>query len=268
MADDAFVIPAREATAETRRKLERLAPELRSLCAEKGSVLSEALFAGLECPRLEKLTLLPGCRFDHAQETLASFTRLESLRLWTSTHEESMAAVDLLAEMPWSTRLVQLDLWFFSPFSGLEASSSWTEQWAEREFALEWLRISGAGLEAVGTVLRGHFPRLRYLEVSSALPDELLPRILNSRLPCLETLDLRFNSMSGEALQVFANQARERLPELREVGIEMYTGDRVEHHDWNGAIVERYELMVSNEEIERKYLQGTGLKVATNFPSW
>lgn len=41
----------------------------------------------------------------------------------------------------------------------------------------------------------------------------------------------------------------------------MYTGERVDFNDWNGALVGGYNVQYTPEELERMYLEGTGLSV-------
>jgi hypothetical protein len=74
--------------------------------------------------------------------------------------------------------------------------------------------------------------------------------------------------ISGEGLKAFAQSARQHLPSLREVGVEMYTGERVDYNDWNGALVGGYDVQYSPEELERLYLKGTGLTVMREAPSF
>lgn len=94
-----------------------------------------------------------------------------------------------------------------------------------------------------GNNLRDQFPR--------ALED--------ARLPLLELLDLRGNSLSPQGLRDFAHSHGFRS--LRRIGIQL-NGERMEDYcDWNGAVVGSGPIALTAAEIEASWLAGTGLRV-------
>ncbi|HXU28977.1 MAG TPA: hypothetical protein VN851_00230 [Thermoanaerobaculia bacterium] len=269
-AENQFLVPAPAGFAEGRRKLECLAPHLRALSTDGSSVLSDALFDGLEFPELTKLDLLPSCRLEGAAKIFEKFVHLKQLSFWASTQEQCETAFPLLAAAPFWDHLTHLEILLLLSASDLDLNpiGGWTELWLGRELSIEMMKLSGLEFPAVETLLKAHYPRLRYLSLAAALPEALLPAIASADMPALEILDVRFNMISGEGLKTFAQTAREHLPNLREVGVEMYTGERVDYNDWNGALVGGYDVQYTPEELERLYLDGTGISVMRETPVW
>lgn len=265
-----FRVPPLDGLAEGRRELERRAPHLRALFTDEGSVLSPALFDGLEFPELTNLDLLPSCRLEEAGKVFEKFTHLRKLSFWASTPAQCKTGFPLLAAAPFWDRLTHLDMMFLrkAADSGLHQTEGWADLWADRTLSLEMMKISVLKFPAVETLLKARYPRLRYLNLAAALPEALLPAIANADLPALEILDVRFNMISGDGLKTFAQTARQHLPNLREVGVELFTGERVDFNDWNGALVGGYDVQYSPEELERMYLEGTGISVMREASAW
>lgn len=265
-----FCIPDDSEPSQHRQTLAQLAPDLQDLWTGESSAVVDSLFEGLQFPRLTKFSYYGCAKLVGVEKILAQLTQLAKLKVWTSaqTVEQDAEFFTALIQVPWWNQITHLELWFAYRALQPEQISRWADLWIGQQLSLDHLNFHGATQDSVALLLQASFPHLTYLRLSPALTDAVLPLILEAELPALEILDLRFNFISGEALQHFAQSAQERLPRLRQVGVEMYTGERVEYYDWNGAVVDGYDVTLSAEEITDRYLKGTKLSVMSNAPSW
>lgn len=136
----------------------------------------------------------------------------------------------------------------------------WPKLWQGRNLQFVEMNLSFQNAHDASIVLQAHFPKLERLSLSSCLGDSLLDWLLASHLPSLRYLDLRFNLISSDALSQFAKTITHRSPLLSEISIDYGTGEKIESYDWNGAVVDYYYGVLSNEDITAKYLHGTKLK--------
>ncbi len=144
-----------------------------------------------------------------------------------------------------------------SPFA---ESIRWPDLWKGRNLNFVEMNLSFGNPRDALVVLQANLPRLERLSISPCLGEEVLETILSSKLPSLQYLDLRFNSISPTALTCFAKAMTLRGSPLKEVSIDLYDNERIEHYDWNGAVVESFNSPLFGDDITRLYLTGTGLK--------
>lgn len=240
------------------------APNFRKIWCNEKSRVDGRVFAGKSFPNIIEFSFL-GCReFANADELVDAFPELQSLTFWTTSGADEWNALALAAfanASSW-TKLRSLELnvsYRGVPFETLEG---WASHWAAKTISLTDLHLSGLTLEAIQSIWQADFPNLVRLRISPALGDGLLDQLLErARLPELESLDVRFNCITGEGLQRFGGRARERFGKLRQIGVEFFTGEKDEDCDWNGGVVQSFDVQYSPEEITERYLKGTGIVV-------
>lgn len=232
-------------------------------CCER-SRLDGRSFAACSFPHVQELSYLGCASLVEAKAFFAALPGLRTVSFWTSAANEKIDAPALaaLASSACWQKLESLELsvaYRGVPFESLEG---WESCWTGQLMSLSELSLRSLSLEAIQSIWQAEFPNLVRLRVNPALSETLLDQLFQcAQLPQLEQLDIRFNLISGEALKRFGERARERFPKLREIGIEFYTGEKEEDYDWNGAVVQSFDVQYSPEAITEMYLKGTGIEV-------
>lgn len=238
------------------------APQYDKLWCSKRSQLDGSIFVGRSFPNVRELSYL-GCKsVVNADDFFSALPALTIASFWTLPANEecdATALAALSAATCWQS-LQSLELHVSYRGAAFESLKCWGTCWNGKTMSLKELSLSGLSLEAIRSIWRAEFPSLMKLKSSPALTDALLLQLLESAsLPQLEQLDIRFNGITGKGLQQFGQQAKERFPKLREIGIEFFTGEKEEDYDWNGAVVQSFDVQYSPEEITEMYLKDTGI---------
>lgn len=259
----ALRLPRSDDSGEISAFLEQ-APNALEMWSNENCRLDGRMLSGRVFPNITKFSYL-GCKT--VADAEAFFNALPALRtvsFWTSPANEGIDAPALaaLANSSCWTELDSLELHVSYRGVAFERLEGWEACWAGRKMALTALSLSGLSLEGIQSIWQAEFPKLVRLRANPALAEALLDQLLQfANLPQLELLDIRFNLISGEALKRFGARARERFPKLREIGIEFYTGEKDEDYDWNGGVVQSFDVQYRPEEITEMYLKGTGIEV-------
>ena len=129
------------------------------------------------------------------------------------------------------------------------------------------LRLAFIDENQLASVLAAPLPNLRRLAIADDLGPKALAQLASANLNNLTDLDLTHTRIDGPALQAFVNQRA--LPKLRGIAITLY-GEQVEDWcDWNGAVVGQGNVRLDHQEIESRYLAGSGVRVIPAFtPDW
>lgn len=232
-------------------------------CSER-SRLDGRSFAARSFPHVQELSYLGCASLVEANAFFAALPALRMVSFWTSAaHDEiDASALTALASSACWQKLDSLELTVAYRGIPFESLDGWEACWTGKSMAVAELSLSGLSLKSIAAIWKAEFPNLVRLKVGPALTDALLDQLLEqANLPHLEVLDVRFNGITGEGLQRFGARARERFPKLHKLGIEFYTGEKEEDYDWNGAVVQSFDVQYSPEAITEMYLKGTGIEV-------
>ncbi len=146
------------------------------------------------------------------------------------------------------------------------ADASWSAFWQHAATLID-LRLAFIDENQLASVLAAPLPNLRRLAIADDLGPKALAQLASANLNNLTDLDLTHTRIDGPALQAFVNQRA--LPKLRGIAIALY-GEQVEDWcDWNGAVVGQGNVRLDHQEIESRYLAGSGVRVIPAFtPDW
>lgn len=147
-----------------------------------------------------------------------------------------------------------------------QADTSWSA-FGQHAPTLMDLRLAFIDENQLASVLAAPLPNLRRLAIADDLGPKALAQLASANLNNLTDLDLTHTQIDGPALQAFVNQRA--LPKLRGIAITLY-GEQVEDWcDWNGAVVGQGNVRLDHQEIESRYLAGSGVRVIPAFtPDW
>ena len=235
---------------------------LRRLVIGQSNLLEGGLFDELSLPELETLELEVGAAFGaQGWNRLLQWPSIRILRLHglETRSEGHLEILQLLAAAPFWEQLTHLNLRISARWEPLDAAL-WGELWSGRRFALETLQLSYLTPERMSQVWRGHFGSLKTLDVSdNNFKAELGNALAGADLPLLETLDIRGNSVQGDALRELVTTRR--FAALKRVAIRLYGDETEDYCDWNGAVVGNGSVHLTDREIEKLWLAGTGVCV-------
>lgn len=243
------------------RELLMTATELRHLCLHDPGLLSSGIFDGLKMRVLEQLELP-----DAAQLSVDGWSRVQSwdgIRLLRihgmGLAQDNFDVLALIGRAPFWKALRELDLMLFTRYATLD-EELWGELWSDQVFALQTLRLRYLDSAQWSAVWRGHFPRLKSLGLAdNGLRDHFREALAGAALPQLESLDLRGNNLSPQALREFA--LNHGFASLKRIGVQIASEQMEDYCDWNGAVVGSGPVPLRAAEIEATWLAGTGLRV-------
>lgn len=245
--------------------LERFLQESRTathMWCKAESVVDGSWFAEYSLPLIEHF-VYQGCRsVEGCEKLFAAMPNLVGLNYF-STRDSLPQDSQFLECLDRSGRWERLE--YLSVFQrplnpGFDECLRWPALWQGRSLNFVELNLSLVNTFDARVTLQARLPRLERMHLCTGLRDPLLEWILASSLPSLQYLDLRFNLISPAALTRFANEVHARCPKLNEISIDFFESEKTEHHDWDGSIVESFYADRSDEETNRLYLAGTGLR--------